>query len=200
MLSGCSTLTYVGEDYVAENTQTVKTSEDFVFNVYKKSLGDVNVKVGVSKTTIIELLVLYIKFENYSYDNPYTFRVEDLRVSNSKGNIPFITSNNYLSIWQNQEAASMSQMGAMGATLTTMTGMTANANEFNQGMVQNSAQQSSSSAFGRMETIGNQILKHSIKLSSTINPRKSQYFYFFFEDTNEEITVRYKNLVYKFKV
>ena len=193
-------MTYVGDDYVPQNTQTVKTSEDFVFNVYKKSLGDVNVKIGVSRTTIVELLVLYIQFENYSYDTPYTFRVEDLRVSGKNGHIPFITSNNYLTIWQNQEAASMSQMSSMGTTLTTMTGMTANYNEFNQGRVQNAAQQTSASAFGRMETLGNQILKHSIKTSSTINPRKSQYYYFFFEDTDEAITVNYKNLEYKFKI
>ncbi len=199
-VSGCSTLTYVGEDYVPSNTQTIKTNEDFVFNVYKKSIADTNVKIGISKTPIMELLALYIQIENYSYDTPYTFRVEDLRVSTSKGNVPFITSNNYLSIWQNQEAAAMAQMGTLGTTFTTMTGMTANYNDFNQGMVQNSAQQTSNSAYSRMETIGNQILKHSIKLSSTINPRKSQYFYFFFEDTEEEITVRYKGLEYKFKV
>ncbi len=198
--SGCSTLTYVGDDYVANNTQTIKTSEDFLFNVYKKQLGDANVKIGISKTPIAELLALYVQIENYSYDTPFVFKVEDLRVSTQNGNIPFITTNNYLSIWQNQEAASMAQMGTMSATLTTMTGLTSNYNDYNQGIAQNAAQQTTASAFNTIEATGNQILKHSIRLSSTINPRKSQYFYFFFEDTEEELTVKYKTLEYKFKI
>ena len=200
LTSGCSTLTYVGDDYVANNTQTIKTSEDFLFNVYKKQLGTTNIKIGISKTPIAELLALYVQIENYSYDTPYVFKVEDLRVSSQAGNIPFITSNNYLSIWQSQEAASMAQMGTMSATLTTMTGLTSNYNDFNQGIMQTAAQKTTESAFNTIETTGTQILKHTIKTSSTINPRKSQYFYFFFEDTDEELTVKYKTLEYKFKI
>ena len=43
MLFGCASLDYAGEDYKTENSQTIRTQEDFVFNTYKKSLGDVNV-------------------------------------------------------------------------------------------------------------------------------------------------------------
>lgn len=200
LLTGCSTLTYVGDDYVVNNTQTIRTDENFVFNTYKKSIGDINVKAGISKTTIQEILVLYLQIENYSYDNPYYFKVDDLKVTTQTGNIPFITSNNYLSIWQSQEAAAMAQMGAMGGTLSAMTGMNAGYNEINQGMLQEAAQKTNESAFNQLDLIGNKILKHSVKISSTVNPRKSQYYYFFFEDTNEEVMVKYKNLEYKFKI
>ena len=35
-LSGCSTLTYNGEDYNENNIHTVKTAEYFMFDTYKK--------------------------------------------------------------------------------------------------------------------------------------------------------------------
>ena len=200
-LSGCATLTYVGDDYNANNTQTIKTNEDLVFNVYKKTNQDVNVKMGISKTPVPEILALFVQVENLSYETPYIFKVEDILISNPDKNLQFITSNNYLDIWQNQEASSMAAMSSMGATLTNITGMTANYNEINQTMVQNASEQSNQSAFSRLETIGNQILKHSIKHSATISPRKSQYFYFFFEDLDKyPIIVKYQNLDYQFKL
>ena len=91
----------------------------------------------------------------------------------------------------------MAAMGAMSATLTNMTGMTANMNEMNQSMLQNSAQESNRSSFSRLEEIGNQITQHSIKHSSTISPRRTQYFYFFFEDFGVfPVNVEYKGLKY----
>ena len=201
LFSGCATLTYVGEDYAAENVQTVKTSEDLVFNVFKKTTDNANIKIGISRTPVPEILALYVQIENLSYETPYTFRVDDLRISNSDGELHFITSNNYLNIYQNQEASSMSALSNMGSAFTTMTGMNANYSEFNQSMVQNSAQETNKSAFSRIEEIGSQISKHSIKHSATISPRRSQYFYFFFEDKEIfPIEVNYKTLNYQFKL
>ncbi len=200
-LSGCSTLSYVGNDYVANNNETVKTNEDFLFNTYKKTLDNANVKIGISRTPVPELLALYVKVENLSYELPYVFKVEDLIVKNPEGLVKFITSNNYLSIWQSQEAASMSSMSNMSATITNITGMNANYNDYNQSVAQNSSSQSNKSAFNYLELNGDKILKHSIKTSATISPRKSQYFYFFFEDTEKfPITVTYKTLSYQFKL
>ena len=102
LLCACSTLSYVGDDYKEENTQTVKTNEDFVFNVYKKTMENINLKAGISRTPIPEVLVLYVQVENLSYETPYVFKVEDLRVSDPMKEIQFITTNNYLSIYQEQ--------------------------------------------------------------------------------------------------
>ena len=199
--TGCATLTYSGEDYNETNLQTVKTSEEFIFNTYKKTIDNANIKIGISKTPVPEILALYVQIENLSYETPYVFRVEDLNLSNNERDIQFITSNNYLNIYNNQEASSMSALGAMSATLTNMTGMTANMNDFNQSMVQNSAHETNKSAFSHLEMIGNQISKHSIKHSSTISPRRSQYFYFFFEDLGVfPVNVDYKGLKYQFEL
>lgn len=199
ILSGCATLSYVGEDYAENNIQTFKTNEDFIFNVYKKTDKEANIKIGISKTPINEIFALVVQVENLSYEIPYVFKVEDLDIFNDEKNIQFITSNNYLSIYQTQEASSMSSMSSLAPTLTNMTGMISNYNDFNQAMVQNASNESNRSAFNRIETIGNQILAHSIKVSSSVSPRKSQYFYFFFEDPlTYPINVQYKNLLYKF--
>ncbi len=201
LIGGCATSVYVGEDYASENVQTIKTSEDFVYSVFKKSLGDVNVKMGISRTPINEVLSLYVQIENLSYATPYEFKVDDLRLYDADSELQFITSNNYLSIFQNQEASSMAALSSMSSTLTTMTGMNANYNEFSQSMVQNSAQETNKSAFSQMEELGNRILKHTVKYSSTISPRRSQYYYFFFEDKGKyPIRVLYKGLDYQFKL
>ncbi len=200
-LGGCATLSYVGNDYQETNVQTVKTQEDFIFDVYKKTTDNINLKIGVSKTPITELLALYVQIENTSYETPYVFKVENLRIYQGDKELQFITTNNYLNIYQAQEASSMASMSNLGSTITNMTGMMSNYNDFNQTMAQNSAQQTNESAFSRIEEIGNNILSHSIRYSSTISPRKSQYYYFFFEDPIEyPIVVKYKDLVYQFKL
>lgn len=200
-LGGCATLTYSGEDYNQTNLQTIKTAEDFVFNTYKKTQDNANIKIGISKTPVPEILALYVQVENLSYETPYIFKVEDLRLSNNERELQFITSNNYITIYNNQETSSMSAMSNMSHAITNMTGMNANMNEYNTTMMQNSAQQSNQSAYSHLETIGNQISKHSIKYSSTISPRKSQYFYFFFEDLDLfPVYVKYKNLSYQFQL
>lgn len=200
-LNGCATLTYSGEDYNQSNLQTIKTTEDLVFNTYKKTIDNTNIKIGISKTPVPEILALYVQVENLSYDSPYTFKVEDLRLSNDERELQFITSSNYISIYNNQEASSMSAMSNMSHAITNMTGMNANMNEYNTTMMQNSAQQSNQSAFSHLEAMGNQISKHSIKYSSTVSPRKSQYFYFFFEDLDTfPVYVKYRNLSYQFQL
>ena len=162
-------------------------------------MDNANFKIGISKTPIPEILALYVQVENLSYETPYTFKVEDLRIYNPDKELQFITSNNYLNIYQNQEASSMAAMSSMGATLTNMTGMNANYNEVNQTMIQNASEQSNQSAFSRLEQIGSRILKHSIKHSAVVSPRRSQYFYFFFEDLDKyPIQVNYKTLNYQF--
>ena len=201
LFSGCATLSYTGDDYTQTNLQTIKTTEDLVFNTYKKTIDNANIRIGISKTPVPEILALYVQVENLSYETPYVFKVEDLHLSNNFTQIQFITSNNYLNIYNNQEASSMAAMGAMSATLTNMTGMTANMNEFNQSMMQNSAQESNRSAFSHLEKVGEQISKHSIKHSSTISPRRSQYFYFFFEDLDSfPVNVDYRGLKYQFEL
>ena len=73
--------------------------------------------------------------------------------------------------------------------------------EFNTTMMQNSAQNANKSAFSHLELLGNQISKHSIKHSSTISPRRSQYYYFFFEDLDSfPVYVKYKDLNYSFQL
>jgi len=197
--SGCATLSYVGEDSENVNILTVKTEENFVFDVCKKSLNNINASVGITKTSIPEILALYVQIENLSYETPYIFKVEDFYVSNSNGHVPFISTSAYLNIWQTQEANSMSAMGQMSTALTAMTGISSNYNDFNQSVAQNSAQATTNSAFSQMEEIGNRILKHSVKHSAQISPRKSKYFYFFIEDKEIfPITVNYKNASYQF--
>lgn len=200
LLSACATSSYVGADFNSDNMQTVKTNEDFMFDVYKKNLDNISARIGISKTTIPEILAIYVQIDNLSYETPYIFKVDDLRVFGENGEIKFIPSANYLNIYQAAEASSMAAMSSIAPTLQNMTGMMTNYNEVNQTMIQNANQESSNSAFSKMEAIGNQISKHSIKYSSTISPRKSQYFYFFIENLDESlIKVVYRNLVYQFK-
>ena len=198
-LTGCATLSYVGDDSDSVNIQTVKTEENFVFDVCKKSTNDINALIGITRTAVQEILVLYVQIENLSYETPFLFKVEDLKVSSPNEEVRFLPPSTYLSVWQTQEANSMSAMGQMDATITTMTGIGSNYNDFNQSIAQNSAHSTTNSAFSLMQQTGDEILKHSVKFNSQISPRKSKYFYFFFEDKEQfPISVNYKNLSYQF--
>ena len=95
----------------------------------------------------------------------------------------------------------MGSMSAMGATLSNMTGMTANYNEMNQSLIQNASEATNKDAYLKMEELGNRILKHSIRVSSVISPRKVQYYYFFFQNREKfPINVKYKTLNYQFNL
>ena len=198
-LCGCSTLSYSGNDYSSSNVETVKTNEDFVFDTYKKSLDNANFKVGISKTPIMEVMVLYVRVENLSYETPYTFKVEDLVLKNNEKRIPFVKADSYISTYQAQEAASMGSLSTLAPTIQNMTGMSANYNDVNQAMIQNASEQANRSTYEKMDQLGKDILKHSTQTSSNISPRKSRYFYFFFENEDTfPLTVNYKTLSWQF--
>lgn len=200
-LFGCATLSYVGDDYAPENTYTIKTNEEFLFNVYKKTLDNVNLKVGITRTSVAEILAIIVQVENLSYETPYTFQATDLKVSDPEKDIQFLSTNTYLSVWQTQEANSMSAVGSLGNTISTMTGINGTYNEYNQAVVQNSNQQDTQTTIKRLDRIGNGISQHTVRSSSVVGPRKSQYYYFFFEDTEKyPIKVNYRNLSYQFNL
>ena len=54
VLSGCTSLSYVGDDFDSKNSATVQTNELFTFSTYNKTSSEENIdmKVGVSKTQI----------------------------------------------------------------------------------------------------------------------------------------------------
>lgn len=200
-LVGCATLSYVGDDYSPENTYTIKTNEEFLFNVYKKTIDNVNVKVGITRTSVAEILAIIVQVENMSYETPYTFKVSDLKVFDPEKEIQFLSTNTYLSVWQTQEASSMSAVGSLGTTISTMTGLNGSYNEYNQAVVQNNNQQNAQTTIKRLDNLGNGISQHTVRSSSVIGPRKSQYYYFFFEDTNNfPIKVNYRDLSYQFNL
>lgn len=200
LMCGCTSLNYSGDDYSSANVQEIKTNEEFLFKTYKKTDNNINLKVGISKTQIPEILAIYVQVENLAYETPYIFKVEDLEVYNPDGIVQFISSNNYLNIYQTQEASIMASGSTIGANLANMTNMMSNyTTDFNQTAMQNKSSQISEDTFSRIDTIGQQILKHSIKYSSTISPRKSQYYYFFIEDLDKyPLKIKYKDLIYQF--
>ena len=66
IFTGCTSLSYVGDDFDSKNSATVQTNELFTFSTYNKTSNEENIamKVGVSKTPLPDALVVYVGVQN----------------------------------------------------------------------------------------------------------------------------------------
>ena len=81
ILTGCTSLSYVGDDFDSKNSATVQTSELFTFSTYNKSSNEENIdmKVGVSKTPLPDALVLNVDIKNNTAAD-YIFYLKDMKI------------------------------------------------------------------------------------------------------------------------
>ena len=79
LLSGCTSLSYVGDDFDAKKSASLQTSELFTFSTYTKTSDEenINMKLGVAKTPLPDALVVYINIKNNSTASDYVFYLKD---------------------------------------------------------------------------------------------------------------------------
>ena len=80
LLSGCTSLSYVGDDFDSKKSAALQTSELFTFSTYTKTSDEENIdmKLGVAKTPLPDALVVYINVKNNSKAADYVFYLKDL--------------------------------------------------------------------------------------------------------------------------
>ncbi len=200
LLTGCTTLDYVDDDYTSVKTSNIQTNESFSIQTVEKTTSDnVSVKAGISETVLDGALVLYLDIKNNT-DSMYKFSTDDVIVTSPIGDVSFITPSSYIEAYQNYEASNYSGMMNAGATLGAFANIQ---NQYRQTTSNSSTStfenKTQSSDLTSLEQTISGIQQHSLTSYKYIRPYCEEYFYIFLRKPDEyPIAVKYKNLNYKF--
>lgn len=204
-LSGCSTLSYVGEDFDAKNAALIQTDEMFYFSTYNKTSTneDISMRVGVSKTPVPDVLAAYVQINNNSSTNDYVFYTKDFAISASNTPVEIISSSNYLGAYQSSQAGALASMSQASSAIGNIANIANTYQRLNQtSPVAESANVSSNDgAYKQISTVVEGISEHTINNAAVIKPKENKFFYIFIKDPGiYPIKIDYKDLTYSFMV
>ena len=202
ILSGCTSLSYVGEDYNSKNTSTVQTNELFTFSTYSKASEseDINMKVGVAKTPLPDALVVYVNIKNNSTIADYVFYLKDLEIKAGNETLTPISPSSYLNAYQSYETGTYNGLSNIAPTLGAFADIQNAYHNINNSINNAATKSTSTSAVSnQIGTIANGISSHTITSAGVIKPNSSDFFYIFLKDPDfTPIDITYKDLKYSF--
>ncbi len=202
ILSGCTSLSYVGDDYDVKNAQTVQTSELFTFSTYTKTSNteDIQLKLGVAKTPLPDALVVYVNIKNNSSAADYVFYLKDFIMKAGNETLSAIPPSAYINAYQSYETGTYNGLSNLAPTLGTFADIQNayhNVNSMNNTAASKSV--SSSAISSQIGSIANGISKHTITSASVVKTNSSNFFYIFLKDPDTlPINFTYKDLTFSF--
>ncbi len=199
-ITGCSNLSYSGDDYNPKMTKNIQTSEGFYFSTYLKKSESENIEMraGISKTPIETVFVVYSEITNYN-SGDYTIYQKDFGFYDSNNaSLTLLAPSMYINAYQSDQTSAYAGMQAMAPSINNMATI---ANNF-QRMGPNQAleYQTNKNVLGKQIAQGiDGIVENSLKTSLVIPQSGSRYFYIFLQRAeNFPITMKYKDLTYTF--
>ncbi len=204
-LGGCSTLSYVGDDYNAKNSAFIQTDEMFYFSTYNKTSTneDISMRVGVSKTPVPDVLVTYVQINNNSSTNDYVFYTKDFAISANNTPVELITSSNYLGAYQSSQAGALAAMSQASGTINNIANIANNYQRLNQTspIAEPSSVSADDGAYKQISAVVEGISRHTINNAAVISPKENKFFYIFVKDPGVyPVKIDYKDLSYSFMV
>ena len=204
-LGGCSTLSYVGDDYNAKNSAFIQTDEMFYFSTYNKTSTneDISMRVGVSKTPVPDVLVTYVQINNNSSTNDYVFYTKDFAISANNTPVELITSSNYLGAYQSSQAGALAAMSQASGTINNIANIANNYQRLNQTspIAEPSSVSADDGAYKQISAVVEGISGHTINNAAVISPKENKFFYIFVKDPGVyPVKIDYKDLSYSFMV
>lgn len=198
LLTACTNLSYVDDDFETIKSTRIQTDENFSLQTFEKTTGEQDINIGISETVLERALVLYIEIKNNS-DTSYKFNVEDILVSSPIGDVSFIVPAHYIEAYQNYEAANYAGMVNAGAALGSFATLQNQYRQTVSNTQTNIENRNQSPELMALEKTISGIQKHSIASYKFLEPKSSEYFYVFLNKPEEyPIVVKYKDLTYKF--
>ncbi|MCX4275342.1 MAG: hypothetical protein OSJ27_06130 [Candidatus Gastranaerophilales bacterium] len=200
VLSGCTSLSYVGDDFDSKNSATVQTNELFTFSTYNKTSSEENIdmKVGVSKTPLPDALVVYVNIKNNTAAD-YIFYLKDMEIKVLNEKLTPIAPSSYLEAYQSYETGTYAGLSNIAPTLGAFADIQNsyhNVNNVNTAASKNNSHNAVTSQIGSV--VGG-ISQHTITSASVIKSGASEFFYVFLKDpTQLPIEISYKDLVWSF--
>ncbi len=204
-LGGCSTLSYVGDDFNAKNAAFIQTDEMFYFSTYNKTSTseDISMRVGVSKTPVPGILATYVQINNNSTTNDYVFYTKDFAISANQTPVELITSSNYLGAYQSSQAGALASMSQASGALNNIANIANTYQRLNQTspVAETTNVSSDDGAYKQISAVVEGISEHTINNAAVVKPRENKFFYIFIKDPGiYPIKVDYKDLTYSFMV
>ena len=201
ILTGCTSLSYVGDDFDSKNSATVQTSELFTFSTYNKSSneGNIDMKVGVSKTPLPDALVLYVDIKNNTAAD-YIFYLKDMEIKVGNEKLTPIAPSSYIEAYQSYETGTYAGLANIAPTLGAFADIQNNYQNVNNTINTAASKSNSHNAVtSQIGSIVNGISKHTISSASVIKSGNSEFFYIFLKDPAQlPIDITYKDLTYSF--
>ena len=198
LLTGCTTLSYVDDDYDTIKSANIQTNENFSLQTFEKSTGNIVVRAGVSETVLEQALVLYLNIQNNS-DSMYKFDINDLKVTSPIGEVSVVAPIHYIEAYQSYEAANYAGLANAGTTLNSFANIQ---NQYRQvassSQTQIENRNQSPELMAVEKTIAG-IQRHSINSYKFLDANSEDYFYVFLRKPEEyPLVIQYKDLTYKF--
>lgn len=202
LLSGCTSLSYVGDDFDSKKSAALQTSELFTFSTYTKTSDEENIdmKLGVAKTPLPDALVVYINVKNNSKAADYVFYLKDLVIKTGNETLTPIPPSAYLNAYQSYETGTHNGLSNIAPTLGAFADIQ-NAyqnvnNMVNTASVKNNVNNAATSQIG---SIAKGISSHTITSAGVIKTGSSDFFYIFLKDPGMlPIDITYKDLNFSF--
>ena len=203
-LCGCSTLNYSGEDFDKSYSQTVNTKETFYFSTYAKQAtsGGPKVSVGISKSQVQEILVVYLGIDNSQSEHSIPVSYSDVKIWAGESPADLITSANYSTVYKGEQSDLIMGAQAMAPTITNMANMANNYYSTGQNPILRD-QNASNASLRQLDDVVSGIRQHSITSTSLVKAGEKKYYYIFVKDDDRyPIKIQYKGLewVYSNKV
>jgi len=199
--TGCTSLSYVGDDFDSKNSSVVQTNELFTFSTYAKSSKEENigVKVGVSKTPLPDALVVYVNISNNTAAD-YIFYLKDLEFKVGNEKLTPIAPSSYLEAYQSYETGTYAGLSNIAPTLGAFADIQNSYQNVNNTINTAASKSSSHNAVtNQIGTIVNGISEHTISSASVIKSGASRFFYIFLKDPMQlPLNITYKDLTYSF--
>ena len=175
ILTGCTSLSYVGDDFDSKNSATVQTSELFTFSTYNKSSNEENIdmKVGVSKTPLPDALVLYVDIKNNTAAD-YIFYLKDMEIKVGNEKLTPIAPSSYIEAYQSYETGTYAGLANIAPTLGAFADIQNNYQNVNNTINTAASKSNSHNAVtSQIGSIVNGISKHTISSASVIKSGNS---------------------------
>jgi len=192
-------MTYMGEDYDVNNTKSIQTDAGFYFSTYSKTSSESNVdlRVGVTKTPIPEILVVYAGFKNNNPEKYFVYQ-KDFEIKSDDTKTFLVTSSEYVNAFQSQETGNYAGMQQMAPTLSNIATISNNFQPTGQESLIYQ-QNTRDNLTGQLSDITSEIVKHALNTASIIEPNSEKYYYVFVKASEgSNLVINYKDLNYVF--
>ncbi|MBQ3101918.1 hypothetical protein IJC60_02825 [bacterium] len=197
-LCGCSALQYSGADFDKVNQKNITTNESFYFKAYKKQLNEnIEMKIGVTKTQIPDILVVYVDVQNNG-EYPYSLNIEDFVIKLGGKTAHFIKPSDYVAQYQDMENQLLAASQGIAPTLNSVATI---ANHYQRdtrqlAMAENTDMEVS---LQQIAAIAGGIESHALRSISQVPAKAKKYYYLFIEDIElYPLEITYQNLKYTF--